>query len=240
MGITIGVCDDNIYQVNLIESYIKKNEELSADHIFSSTNPEVFIEEIKIQRPQMVFLDIDMGDMSGIDLGEQIRDFDKDMIIVYITGHEKYAFDAFGVHAYQYLIKPISESKFQHVLSEGLSIIKQRLNEDSPVLVVKTKKEVFSVKYREILYFEKIGHKIKICTATREFFYYDNFANLLKNVGSDQFIQCHQGYIVNIDKVRGFRERRLILENGFELSVSRTYINDVKEMLSEKLFNGKA
>ena len=84
-----------------------------------------------------------------------------------------------------------------------------------------------------------MGHKIKIHTRERDYYYYDNIVNLLSTIGSDAFIQCHQGYIANISQIRGFRDKTLFLSDNAELPVSRTYADAVKNILAERLFAGK-
>ena len=235
--ITIGICDDNFQQVELLEKYI--NPGADEYEIIKSTDPEKFLNLVQSRKPQLVFLDIDMGRISGLELGEQIKALYEDTVLVYITAYEKYALEAFGVRAFHYLLKPLTGDKFNDVFREALRLIENVRTKTEKTMTVKTKKEVVSLKLSDIIYFEKLGHKIKIHTGQRDLYYYDNFANLLDTIGSDVFIQCHQGYIVNIAKIRGFRDKTLFLDGDIALPVSRSYTDAVKKKLTERLFAGK-
>ena len=239
MAITIGVCDDNPQQVGLLVQYLNNNQRAEAFDIIKSTDPAEFMELLQNKKPRLVFLDIDMGQTSGIRLGEKIKALYEDTVLVYITAHEKYALEAFGVRAFHYLLKPLTRDQFNEVLEEGIRHIENAAAKAKKTLTVKTKKEVVCLDFGDIVYFEKTGHKIKIHTRERDFFYYDNFANLLDTLGTDSFIQCHQGYIANISMIRGFRDKTLFLEDSIALPVSRTFTDTVKKTLADRLFAGK-
>ena len=230
VAITIGVCDDNPQQVGLLVQYLNNNQRAAAFDIIKSTDPAEFMELLQNKKPRLVFLDIDMGQTSGIRLGEKIKALNENTVIVYITAHEQYALEAFGVRAFHYLLKPLTRDQFNEVLEEGIRHIEKASAKTEKTLTVKTKKEVVSLKLSDIIYFEKTGHSIKIHTLHRDLSYYDNFKNLLAMLGADTFIQCHQGYIVNTSRITGFRDKTLYLDEHSELPVSRTYTDAVKKI----------
>ena len=235
--ITIGICDDNSRQVELLEKYI--NPGADEYDIIKSTDPEEFLNLAQSRKPQLVFLDIDMGRISGLELGEQIKARYEDTVIIYITAYEKYAVAAFGIRAFHYLLKPLTRETFNDVFREALRHIENARTKTEKTMTVKTKKEVVSLKLSDIIYFEKTGHSIKIHTLQRDLSYYDNLKNLLDTLGGEFFIQCHQGYIANISRITGFRDKTLFLDDHSELPVSRTYTDAVKKILAERLFAGK-
>ncbi len=237
MAIKIGICDDNPQQVELLEKYI--NPGADEYEIIKSTDPEEFLNLVQSRKPQLLFLDIDMGRISGLELGEQIKARYEDTAIIYITAYEKYALEAFGVRAFHYLLKPLTGDKFNDVFREALRHIENARTKTEKTITVKTKKEVVSLKLSDIIYFEKTGHSIKIHTLHRDLSYYDNFKNLLAMLGAETFIQCHQGYIANTSRITGFRDKTLYLDDHSELPVSRTYTDAVKKILAERLFAGK-
>ena len=108
VAIQIGICDDNPQQVELLVTYIKKTPGADTFEIIKSTDPEEFLTLAQSRKPQLVFLDIDMGRISGLELGEQIKALYEGTVLVYITAYEKYALEAFGVRAFHYLIKPLT------------------------------------------------------------------------------------------------------------------------------------
>ncbi len=135
MAFTIGICDDCPEQNELLVQYLNNYQGGNGRFtILQSTSPENFLMKLEGKKPQLVFLDIDMGEMSGIELGEKIKALYEDIIIVYITAYEKYALEAFQVRAFHYLLKPLTEEKFNHVLAEAVRLIKN----DSESKLLKT------------------------------------------------------------------------------------------------------
>jgi DNA-binding LytR/AlgR family response regulator len=240
MPLTVGICDDCAEQVDLLMQYTNDCLEEDEFFIIHSTEPEEFLEKVKCSPPDLVFLDMDMEKMNGIQLGEAIRALYEDTVIVYITAYEKYALEAFGVRAFHYLLKPLEKETFSKVLKEALKWIKKnRQNKPQKVFTVQKKGETVSVPYNDICYFEKTGHKVRIHTGQSCIDYYGNFTDLLAEIGRDSFVQCHQGYIANVLKIRAFRDKTLYLDGDLELPVSRTYAEATREMLAKRLFAGE-
>jgi len=239
MTYTIGICDDCIEQVELLAGFLRGCGDYGEFRVIHASEPETFFETLKTNRPDLVFLDVDMDGMSGIELGEKIRALYENTVIVYITGYEKYAFDAFRLRAFHYLLKPVTAEQFRQVLSEALAYIqKEDAGKTDKKISVQNKGELLNLPYRDICYFEKIGHQIKIRALSHEVTYYDNFTSLLAGLDDDAFVQCHQGYIANVDKIRAFRDNTLFLDGNIQLPVSRTFAEQVKEVLKKHLFTG--
>lgn len=237
---TIGICDDCIQQVDILAAFLQGCGEYGEFRVIHASVPEAFWEMLKTDRPELVFLDVDMDGMNGIELGEKIRALYENTVIIYITGYEKYAFEAFGLRAFHYLLKPVTLEQFRQVLSEALSYIqKENAGKTDKKFSIQNKGELLTLTYRDIYYFEKIGHQIKIHALSREVTYYDNFNSLLAGLDGDAFVQCHQGYIANADKIRAFRDKTLYLDGGIQLPVSRTFAEHVKEVLKKHLFAGR-
>lgn len=237
MTMTIGICDDNPAQLDLMNAYLQSSNRAGNLKVFGSTDPAAFLDLVKVKQPQLVFLDIDMGEINGIDLGAEIKALDEDVVLIYVTAHEKYAVKAFSVRAFHYLLKPLTRASFEQVLDEGIKQVEKLAGKRGGSFVVKTKGEVARLKYGEIACFEKVGHRIRIRTAERDYFYYGNFTGLLAQLEEEFFVQCHQGYIANISKIRAFRDRTLFLNGGISLPVSRSYTDQVKRVLSVRLFD---
>lgn len=239
MQLAVGICDDCEMHAELIEQYLNSNKGEDSFSIIKSTDPEDFFKKIEFQRPNLVFLDIDMEKMNGIQLGEKIKGLYKNIVIIYITAYEKYALEAFMVRAFNYLIKPLTKETFMKALEEALALIKRNNNSPDKIFTIKKKGETTSLRYNEIIYFEKIAHKIRIYTLRdiREF--YDNFTSLIEIINPDDFIQCHQGYIVNVEKIRSFRDKTLYMDGGLKVPVSRTFTENVHIALAKRLFDGK-
>ena len=240
MPFVIGICDDSLEQVELLLKYLGSYPGFDSFETVQSTHPQSFLAELKTNKPEIVLLDIDMGDTNGIQLGEKIKSLYPDTVIIYITAHEEYAVKAFEVHAFHYLLKPLTKEHFFLVMDEALAYIRKKLPaEPAKTFSIQIKGEFISVPYSIIFYFEKTGRRIKIHTSEREVYYYGNLQELPGKLDAASFLQCHQGYIVNVDKIRSFREKTLFLEKGLALPVSRSYMEQVREALARMLFAGR-
>jgi DNA-binding LytR/AlgR family response regulator len=240
MAFVIGICDDSAGQVELLLKFLSDYPGNGGFELIHSTKPQDFLKTLETKRPGLVLLDIDMGETSGIRLGEQIKTRYPDAVVIYITAHEKYALEAFRVRAFHYLLKPLTREDFFRAMDESLAFIHSKaLSGPEKRFCVQIKGEFICIPYSDIFYFEKIGHRIKIHTSAREIYYYGNLQELQEQLDGSSFLQCHQGYIVNADKIRSFRDRTLFLEKGPELPVSRSYAEPVREALAKKLFAGR-
>ena len=240
MHLTIGICDDSTEQVSLLIRYLRDFPSSEPFEFVQETHPERFLRALEDNPPQLVFLDIDMGDMNGIRLGEIIRDLYPDTVIVYITAYAEYACDAFGVRAFHYLLKPLTKETFDQVLKDALEYLeRQYLSRPAKTWTIQTKNEIVTLRCEDIYYFEKTGHRIRVHTAKNDFYYYGSFVALLEKIDRQSFVQCHQGYVANIGKIRAFRDKMLFLEGEGKLPVSRTFTKQVREVLTEHLFYGK-
>lgn len=239
MAITIGVCDDSKEQVELVTHYIHQNSKVDGFHTFSAVDPVMFLLDFREHAPEIVFLDIDMDGMNGIELGQRIREINNETVIVYITGHEGYALDAFGVRAYHYLLKPVSEKKFKAVLDDAISAasLVQLQKVKKGKFTVKSKNSVVSVEFDRISYFEKIGRKVKIQTDTGTIEFYGKFVELIEQLDQTFFVQCHQGFIINKDKIVSYRSKTLCMASCEKVPVSRTYHKAIKGIIENLLFD---
>ena len=187
-----------------------------------------------------MFLDIDMEGMNGIDLGAKIKEIYESAVLVYITGYKKYAFEAFQLKAFHYLLKPVTKERFCQVLCEALAHIqKADAGKDQMTFSVQVGGKLLSFYCSDICYFEKIGHQIKIHTSSRDIYYYGNLSDVLDELDGEAFMQCHQGYIANVDKVMAFQNKTLFLDGDEKLPVSRTFAEQVREVLKKRLFAGR-
>lgn len=111
MAVTIGICEDSAEQIALLESYLRRypaNDGESSEggepfRLIMATNPLEFLAKVEENKPHIVFLDIDMAEMNGIELGGRLKVRHENAVVIYITAHEQYALDAFRVRAFLYL-----------------------------------------------------------------------------------------------------------------------------------------
>lgn len=218
--------DDEPLALDIIEEFCRRigNVELE---VF--TDPVVGMESIKAYRPDIVFLDIEMEGLTGLDIASRLP---PDICFIFTTAYLKYAIEGFDLDAVDYLHKPFAYSRFQAAFSKALRRIgKQPIKAAPQCLVIKQNYNSISIPMDDILYVEAVEGYSKIirmsgeCVISRI---------LLKNVSAllppGDFLRIHRSFIVSKSKIKCFNRQRVTLNNGIELPVGRQYAGELKDM----------
>lgn len=205
----IAVCDDEKsmgeYLKRLIEQRLADDKDYRVE-VFSSGT-----ELLECGKDfNLFFLDIDLKDMSGIDMARMLRQR-SEAVIVFVTALKEYVFDAFDVQAFQYLLKPIDEEKFFQVLDKALAECRP-LKQSEP-LVIRVKGIYRNIPRENILYAESEARKVVLHLKDEQISYYAKMGELEEILG-DQFFRCHRGYLVNMNAVSGYDTGSIQLKNG--------------------------
>lgn len=217
----IAICDDELNIVLFVQSIVKKYIE-STDKIFIYTDYTKMKKEL--QRIDILFMDIRLNEKSGIKyIKDNISDF-KDTILIYMTGYDEYIEDAFETDPIYILRKPLTEEKVHKALSKAM----EKLNSLEDYFVLKNTKEVMKIKYRDLLFVESEGRIMNFHTSNGVIKKYGKLKEIESILGSN-FIKIHKSYLVNINKIKVYKPTKIILENGTELPISRTYVKECRE-----------
>ena len=221
----IAVCDDekdildnNIFMINrILEKYQYECE------CEGFTDGRVLLDNAlkKHIHYDIYILDINLITMSGLDMARKIREVQKDSLIIFLTNYDKFAIEAFDVHAFNYILKPISEESFEIQLEECLNY----LEEKKVLYYFKYNRSIMSVHYNHIYYFESQKRKVKIITYDSEYEYYDTLKDVAKKIGENIFVRVHTSYVVNMEHIRRFNGNKITLDNKMEIPVSKKYSN---------------
>lgn len=216
----IAVCEDDENMLMHINKWIQvyfdnRREDVE---ISSFLDLNAFLDSYSTGKYFMIFLDIDMKPMNGLDAAKIIWESDKNAFIVFETGHSEYATTAYGVHPFDYIIKPYGQVQINKVFDDYFSIKNQR---NSPVLF---EYKGNTINMEVILYLEKKRTRNTVSFIT-EYGKHDIYISLEKALEKldDRFIRCHKGYIVNIDKLSSFFWKECIMKNGASISVGDKY-----------------
>ena len=204
----IAVCDDEKsmgeYLRGLIESRLGDKKDYRVA-VFSSG--EELLKEAKDF--DIFFLDIDLKDMSGIDMARHLRK-ETGAVIVFVTALKEYIFDAFDVQAFQYLLKPVDESKFFQVLDKAL--MECRMEKEAEPLVIRVNGVYRNIPKENILYAENEARKVVLHLKDGQISYYAKMSEL-EGILGNQFFRCHRGYLVNLNAVKGYDTGNIQLKN---------------------------
>ena len=224
MSCIIGICDDEISTCSQLENIVIDISGNIAEEIevYVWKNGKNFIEDISDKiRPDILFLDIEMDGYNGIQVGEYIRKEleDMDMNIIYISSKTSYAMNLFKIHPFDFVVKPFNRDGIEKIIAE---LMKLR-GLDKGVFLYQSHKKSYRVALGNILYFESDKKNINIIAndgIERQ------FREKLKNITEKlpyNFVMINQSYIINVKHIRECSSSRVILDNGDELNISRSY-----------------
>ncbi len=166
----------------------------------------------------ILFLDIQMKGMDGIETARKLRDSKFRGFLIFITVLKEMVFQSFEVQAYDYLVKPVEEKQFEKTM-ERLYTSMQNASEDS--LLVQKGYEGRIIREEEIVFCEIIDRKIYLNLASGEVVdYYERIENLETKLGS-HFFRCHRSYLINLKHLKGYKNGTACMDNGKEIPVSR-------------------
>ena len=223
----IAVCDDEKNIRSYLVSLIKKQG--GECGIIEYASADAYLSDGK--EYDLVFLDIEMGGsgagMDGMGLARRIRGMEaqKQPIIIFVTGYEKYVYDAFDVGAFQYLIKPVDEQKFAEVFGRASrQILSGQIVSDAEQrkkkLVIQYGGEGKAIPLNDIYYMESRNHNIILYLKNGNMEYYAKIGDLEDELAG-QFYRIHRGYLINLLHVEGYDRTEVRMANGDKLLLSR-------------------
>ena len=185
------------------------------------------------KRYDIVFLDIQMEGMNGIEAARSLREKQEDTVLVFITGIRDYVFDAFDLYAFQYLLKPIDEGKFAEVLERAVREAAKK--KERRVLFIRSRN--LTLDQSEILYIESRAKKVEIHTVRQTIEIYAAMDELEGQLG-DEFYRCHRAYIVNMDCITEYDSESITLTNGDRVYLTKKKYGEFVKAYMWHLQNG--
>lgn len=185
----------------------------------------------------IIFLDIQMDGMNGIDTARVLRQKADNTVLIFITGVKEYVFDAFDVATFHYLIKPIEENKFWEVCDRAVLEVTKKKQNPSGQIFIKTRSQSITLEQSDVLYIESRAKKVEIHTKTNIVEAYAAISELEKQlVGS--FYRCHRGYLVNMAFIAGYENDSITLNNGETIILSKDKYSEFVKVYMRYLKNG--
>lgn len=229
----IAVCDDNtkdrhrIY--NYIENYCTTNGFLV--ELFAYSDAESLLEAYFEEKFNIIFMDIIMGNMTGIDAARRIREHDASCIIVFTTVSEQYSLDAYSVDGLAYLLKPAREEEVERVLDK----CRREFVKNSKFISVSTKEQGdIDIPLAEILYIEVRDKQIDIHLDTKMIVTtHMPLEKISELIGGEPFLRCHRSYIVNMNHVDKLHDGVFLMKNGEEVLIPKRNYKEIQKLFGD-------
>lgn len=234
--LTIGICDDEKEIREKIKNIVEKTmfDDDRDYRIKTFSSGEELLQE-NVGEIDILFLDILMGDINGMDTARKIRENDKNMEIIFITSLVDYISDGYEVRAYRYLLKPVDE---EIVAKHLKSCIKYVEDSKGKYIVVKSDDGIKKIYQRDILYLEALNRKVIIHSEKGNSETRQTLSEIRNDLDSNMFYQCQKSFIVNLDYINKIKGYTAVLDNGKDIPIGRTKYKDLKEKFFWRLGGG--
>ena len=239
--IKIAFCDDDmevLHQMNeLIDRYrVERNEDITYAAFQSPF--ELLTEIEKGIRPDILFLDVVMPGQNGMDVAKEIRQYDTNMKIIFLTSSPEFAVESYSVGAYFYQLKPIWEESFFRLMDAVLAECEKKKKNS---LILRSKDGITRIDLQQLEYCEVLGRKL--------LFHLENGA-VLESAGSlddlagqlmqySNFFRPHQSFLVNMEYIQNISSRSIKMVNDAEIPIPHGKCSEIKNTYMEYAFNGE-
>ncbi len=227
--IKFAICDDEPFMTEEISQYLSRymEEENMASYCVSSFPNGRLLLESDCDF-DLIFLDIQMEQPDGMETAKMLRQRKNRSLLVFVTVMKECVFDAFEVHAYDYLIKPLDYHRFKRTMDRAVKDLDQQAGKH---IIIRKSASCQVVPLSQIMYCEVQGRKVYIHQADGKVIdYYDKLEDFQRRVDR-RFFRCHRSYLVNLDYIRGCAAGLATLSLGDKIPVSRLRERELTETL---------
>jgi DNA-binding LytR/AlgR family response regulator len=228
--------DDEPLALEVLESLIARHPNLKLTR--KCANALEAMEWLKTNPADVVFSDINMPGITGIDFAKAIQE--SHTVVVFTTAHQEYAAEAFEIEALDFLLKPISPDRFAKTVKRieeyfelRNSKLKDNVELDEGHMFVKSDSKLLKVAYNEIQYVEAFADYVKIWIGDeKRIVTLQTMKNMEAGLPKDKFIRVHRSYIVSIDKIGSLGSSSVHIANK-EIPVGKNYKDGLMELISK-------
>lgn len=225
------VCDDEQRYCQIVKKYIMSILDENSECVVETFNSaEKLVSYCIKHKPDILFLDIELGDMNGIELAKYLRNKFPDLIIVYITNHPNYVFSCFETEPLNFLRKPIDKEE----LNKTFQRIIKKYTQLHKFIPIKWQNELVNVEIKDICYVEGYNRHLEFHLFNGDCYEIvgriDEIYDFLKLYG---FIKSHQGFIVNMLHIKSFGKDEIYMKNGDTVLMSIRRRLTTKEAYSD-------
>lgn len=233
MKLTVAICDDEPIQIqyasSIVQAWASANSHFCKIHTFPSA--EAFLFEYSENNAfDILLLDIEMGNMNGVTLAKKIREQNRAIQIVFITGYPDFIAEGYEVSALHYLMKPVDREKTEEVLSRAVENLKRRPERISFMI---GGSPIFFDK-QDILYAEASAHSTVLHTA-KEMYTFRMGIGEAEHLLGDGFFRCSRSFVVSLDHIARITKSMVILDNKTELPLGRGLYEALEKAVMKSL-----
>ena len=227
------VVDDCIADAALLQLLITNDSSLELVQVFNNAVEALSL--IKEQQPPIIFLDIDMPVLNGMDLFKMI---DYSPLCIFVTAHSEFALESYEAHAFDFILKPATEKRFKECAGRLIEYLDLKARADlymttfeTDCIIIKEGSINYRVSINEIVYIEALKDYSKVVTLQKKYITLSNLKNFIERLPVHGFLRIHKSYAVAKDKIESYSGDEIKIA-AMALPIGKTYRRDVRIFLS--------
>lgn len=234
--IRIAICEDEVkWRDEIVNHLIKYKNEYEYKMAWEYFNdPSILLDEYKRSEHMMfdiIITDIEMSNLSGVNMANEIRNIDENVIIIFLTQYTKYMRDCFASQPFRFWEKPVEYDLFKKDMNAAVKKITNIHH--GKVFAFVSEGIAYRIPYNEIYYFSADLKRVVVHLKDKDYTFIGKMKNYAERWIDNGFICCHRSYFVNIEYVEHLEKSDLYLTNGEWMPVSQSHLNDVKAYILE-------
>ena len=219
------ILDDEPLAVELLKSYADK--QLQLEVVLATTNVFEVIDYLQKQTVDLIFIDIQMPELSGIQVMQM---FNKDNYFIVTTAYANYALESYDYRVVDYLLKPISFDKFHKSVQKFTDFVTLETHNH---LFVKVDGRQVKINPKDIIFIEGLSDYIRIHLLNERLIVLDNLKDFINKLPSKEFMRIHKSYIIQLDKIKSI-DGNMIYHDLGSTPIGETYKNEVKKWIGNR------
>lgn len=229
MKINCVIIDDEPLAINVIKNHLQEFKNIVIVDTFN--NPIEAINTIESEKIDVLFLDINMPKMNGLDF---LRNTKIKPYVIITTAYREFAIEGYDLDVLDYLVKPIPFPRFLKTINK----LTQRIHNNNTDLEItknshvflKVDKKLVKVKHDDILYIESLKDYIRVSTTLNNYIVHKSLTSMTEELPSKSFLRIHRSYTIAFDKVNYVEGNSLNINNK-RIPIGRKYLNNTKQII---------
>ncbi len=232
------IVDDEQHAIDILVHYINQTSYLQL--VSSTTKPIEALQTVATHQIDLIFLDIQMPDLSGIDFIKAINGKAK---VILTTAYTEFAIEGFELDVVDYLLKPIRLPRFLTAVQKAVKMIAEKpadaekKNDDDYIFVkTESKGKLLKINLDEIDYIEGMKNYVAIYRNGQKTMVYTNLKDLVNHLPPNDFVRIHKSFIIPVSRITGIEGNRILLkEVAAEILIGESYKADLMELIKNKM-----
>ena len=223
--INAAICDD---EKKILEDMSLKVKKLVGEaEVSLYSDGKKLLEDMEKQDFDILLLDIDMPEISGLEIARVFQQLEKRPLIIFVTSHDELVYDSLKLHPFGFVRKSYLDKELPRVLEDAV----QEISSKDRNFFFHTAEGDVRLSLKSILYFEAQGNYIRVVTSGEEYRFRETMQALEMALSTDGFVRTHKGFLVNSEAVKIINSDKLILDDKTEIPVGRSYQEAAKRSL---------